>query len=114
MRRLAFGYEAYRGDWRAAYTLNLTRVDDGATLSGHAFALDRSLADGGQLGLRGAVGRDEVLLAGAVASSRIATLSVGGRHPLSALWAWTWEAGRLRQEGLYRRDFLQLGLRRAF
>lgn len=112
--RLALTAEHYRGDWRAAWTANVSRVSGAGTQVGHDLSLDRYYSGLSFVGLRAAFGREEALEAEGVVGSRVRSLALRGRHWFDERWAVGWEAGRLRQGDLYRRNWVQIGLYHAF
>lgn len=113
--RLALGIERYWGNWRGAYTLNVSDVDVAGTPVGHAVALDYYYDERSVVGLRGALGREEEgLPGGQVATTDVASVALRGRHWFHHDWALSWELGALSQGDLYDRYGVQLGLRYAF
>ncbi|MBA2777681.1 YaiO family outer membrane beta-barrel protein [Billgrantia kenyensis] len=113
--RLALGMERYWGNWRGAYTLNVSDVDVAGTPVGHAVALDYYYGERSLVGVRGALGREEEgLPGGEVVTTDVASVSVHGRHWFHDDWALSWELGALSQGDLYDRYGIQLGLRHAF
>ncbi|SDL69669.1 outer membrane protein, YaiO family [Franzmannia pantelleriensis] len=113
--RLALGAERYWGNWRAAYTLNVSDVQGAGNPVGHAVALDRYYQERSVIGVRASVGREEEgLPGGRVVTSDVTALAVRGRHWLDDDWAVSWELGSLSQGDLYDRHGIQLGVRHAF
>lgn len=113
--RLALGGERYWGNWRGAYTLNISDVDGAGTPIGHAVALDRYYNDTSFIGLRGNLGREEEALPnGNVFTSSVSGVGVRGRHWLDDDWAVSWDVGWLSQGNIYDRYGVQIGIRRAF
>jgi YaiO family outer membrane protein len=112
--RLALTAEHYHGDWRAAWTANVSRASGIGTQLGHDLSLDRYYAGLSFVGVRASFGREDALDAGGVVGSRVRSLALRGRHWFDERWAVGWEAGRLRQGDLYRRSWLQIGLHHAF
>ena len=113
--RLALGAERYWGNWRAAYTLNVSDVQGAGNPVGHAVALDHYYRERSLIGLRASTGREEEgLPGGQVVTSDVTAFAVRGRHWLDADWALSWELGTLSQGDLYDRHGIQLGVRRAF
>lgn len=113
--RLALGTERYWGNWRGAYTLNISDVDGAGTPIGHAVALDRYYNDTSFIGIRGNVGREEETLPnGNVFTTSVSGLGLRGRHWLDGDWAVAWDLGWLSQGDIYNRYGVQVGIRRAF
>jgi YaiO family outer membrane protein len=113
--RLALGMERYWGNWRGAYTLNVSDVDVAGTPVGHAVALDYYYGERSLVGVRGALGREEEgLPGGEVVTTDVASVALHGRHWLRDDWALSWELGGLSQGDLYNRYGVQLGVRYAF
>lgn len=112
--RLALTAERYWSSWRAGYTLNVTDVANAGTPIGHSLGLDYYYDGLSYLGLRGTTGRDEAIEEQQVLTSDVRSVSLLGRHWLTDQWALSWETGHLEQGSLYRRQWFQLGLRRAF
>lgn len=113
--RLALGVERYWGNWRGAYTLNISDVDSAGTPVGHAVALDRYYNDTSFIGIRGNVGREEETLPnGNVFTTSVSGLGLRGRHWLNGDWAVAWDLGWLSQGDIYNRSGVQVGIRRAF
>ena len=113
--RLALGVERYWGNWRGAYTLNVSDVQGAGNPVGHAVALDRYYQERSVIGVRASTGREEEgLPGGRVVTSDVTAFVVRGRHWLDADWALSWELGTLSQGDLYDRHGIQLGVRRAF
>ncbi|WP_445157334.1 YaiO family outer membrane beta-barrel protein [Halomonas sp. E14] len=113
--RLALGMERYWGNWRGAYTLNVSDVDVAGTPVGHAVALDYYYGERSSVGVRGALGREEEgLPGGEVATTDVASAALLGRHWFEENWALSWELGAIRQGDLYDRFGVQLGVRYAF
>ncbi len=113
--RLALGAERYWGNWRGAYTLNVSDVDGAGTPVGHAVALDHYYSDRSFIGLRGNLGREEEALPdGNVFTSSVSGIGLRGRHWLDEDWAVSWDVGWLSQGDIYNRYGAQLGIRRAF
>ncbi|GHA87555.1 YaiO family outer membrane beta-barrel protein [Cognatilysobacter bugurensis] len=114
VERLALGVERYVGAWRAGYTATATRLR-GVHAVGHDLRIARAYgADGGEIGVQFAAGREDALLGTQVVASDVRAWSIGGRHPLSSAWALRWNVGHVRQGALYARDGVALGLERRF
>ncbi|NDL69229.1 YaiO family outer membrane beta-barrel protein [Vreelandella alkaliphila] len=113
--RLALGGERYWGNWRGAYTLNISDVEGAGTPVGHALALDHYYNDLSFVGMRASIGREEEGLPdGKVFTSSVSSFGVRGRHWLDAHWAVAWDLDWLSQGDIYNRYGIQLGIRRAF
>ncbi|MBD3895129.1 YaiO family outer membrane beta-barrel protein [Halomonas sp. ML-15] len=113
--RLALGAERYWGNWRAAYTLNVSEVQGAGNPVGHAVALDHYYHERSVIGVRASAGQEEEgVPGGEVVTSDVTSFTVRGRHWLDTNWALSWELGTLSQGDLYDRHGIQLGVRRAF
>ena len=106
--------ERYAGQWRFAWTANLTRID-GEHAPGHELALDRYYNERNSIGLRLARGEESIALGdgGRIAAS-VRSAGLVGQHWLSPHWGLRWGAGYVDQDGLYDRAWLQLGLQHAW
>ena len=106
--------ERYAGQWRFAWTANLTRID-GEHAPGHELALDRYYNERDSIGLRLARGEESIALGdgGRIAAS-VRSAGLVGQHWLSPHWGLRWGAGYVDQDGLYDRAWLQLGLQHAW
>jgi YaiO family outer membrane protein len=112
VQRLALGVERYAGAWRAAYTLNLTRLAGDESV-GHDLRLARAYGERSEVGLQVGFGREAALIGPQVVASDVRATVLFGRHAVGA-WALLWNVGRVRQGVLYTREGLGLGLERRF
>lgn len=112
--RALLSLERYIGDWRLAWTGNLTRVD-GHHAPGHELALDHYYDEGDSVGVRLARGKESIPLpAGDRSFGEVRSAAVLGRHSIGPGWALQWGAGHADQSGLYDRAWVQLGLQHAW
>ncbi|MCO7247616.1 YaiO family outer membrane beta-barrel protein [Halomonas sp. Mc5H-6] len=113
--RLALGGERYWGNWRGAYTLNISDVEGAGSPIGHMLALDRYYNDTSFVGIRANTGREEEGLPdGRVFTASVSGFGLRGRHWLDADWALSWDLGWVSQGDIYNRYGAQIGIRRAF
>jgi len=112
------GLERYLGSQRFGYTLYAGGPDGAATETSHRLHWAWHYAAGDErnwLGVAAASGH-ETEHAGTTGfvTSAVSGLQISGVHWFARDWAVDWEAGRMRQGGLYTRTGWQLGLRHAF
>ena len=112
------GGERYWGDFRAAYTLYLSKLPDSGNASSHNLQLSYYYTGTGRdyLTLSVAHGRqvENVGAASSVLISDVTSTSLYGRHWLTPVWGLSYEATVEHQGSLYTRKGVRLGLRRAF
>lgn len=108
--------ERYWGNFRGAYTLYSGRPQGASSSASHRFQLSYYYADRSSVGLSYANGR-EVENVGpprGVISSDVQSWVVSGQHWFTPSWALTYDLVNHEQGSLYRRQGLQLGIRRSF
>lgn len=107
--------ERYWGNYRAAYTLYLGKPEGASTGASHRVQLSYYYTDRSHVGLSLTSGREvESIGPGQVLTSDIEAAGLAGRHWLNRDWAVSYELGRQRQDNLYTRQGLYVGLRRQF
>lgn len=108
--------ERYWGNYRAAYTLYLGRLQGAGVAPSHMGQLGYYYAEHSYLTLGFTKGRQvESLGAGlGVLTTEVTGTSLSGRHWLNPSWALNYEAIVEHQGQLYSRKGIRFGLRRAF
>lgn len=108
--------ERYWGNFRGAYTLYSGRPEGASSGSSHRLQLSYYYADRSTIGMSYTNGR-EVENVGpprGVVASDVQSWSLNGLHWFTPSWALTYDLIQHEQGTLYRRQGLQLGLRRSF
>lgn len=108
--------ERYWGNFRGAYTLYSGRPEGASSAASHRLQLSYYYADRSTVGMSYTNGR-EVENVGpprGVVATDVQGWSVSGQHWLTPSWALTYDLIQHEQGSLYRRQGLQLGLRRSF
>lgn len=108
--------ERYWGNYRAAYTLYLAKLQGAGTAPSHMAQLGYYYAEHNFLALGLAKGRQaENLGAGlGVLLTEVTSASLSGRHWLDSSWGISYEAIVEHQGNLYSRRGVRVGLRHAF
>lgn len=110
-----FRMEKYAGDFRAAYTFYPVHVDNAGSVSSHAFRLDWYYGDKSFAGVGYAAGREaESDGASGALVSDIEEYSIAWNHWMSRDWLVAVDAGTHRQSPYYTRNWVSIGIRRAF
>lgn len=108
--------ERYWGSFRGAYTLYSGRPEGASSAASHRLQLSYFYADRSTVGMSYTNGR-EVENVGpprGVVATDVQGWSVSGQHWFTPSWALTYDLTQHEQGTLYRRQGLQLGLRRSF
>ncbi len=108
--------ERYWGNFRGAYTLYSGRPEGASSASSHRLQLSYYYDDRSNVGMSYTNGR-EVENVGpprGVVATDVQSWSVSGQHWFTPSWAMTYDLIQHEQGTLYRRQGLQLGLRRSF
>ena len=108
--------ERYWGSFRGAYTLYSGRPEGASSAASHRLQLSYYYDDRNAVGMSYTNGR-EVENVGpprGVVATDVQSWSVGGQHWFAPSWALTYDLTQHEQGTLYRRQGLQLGLRRSF
>lgn len=108
--------ERYWSNFRGAYTLYSGRPEGASSAASHRFQLSYYYADRSTVGMSYTNGR-EVENVGpprGVIATDVQGWSVSGQHWFTPSWAMTYDLIQHEQGSLYRRQGLQLGLRRSF
>lgn len=103
--------ERYFGDFRLAYSLGLSRLNDASTLTGHAMAFNWYLTSNMSVGISANRGREaESIGGGRVLESDVWGVAVSGHRDLSDRIAVRWWLGVHEQGDFYRRRFLGMAV----
>lgn len=108
--------ERYWGNFRGAYTLYSGRPEGASSAASHRFQVNYYYADRSSVGLSYTNGR-EVENVGpprGVITTDVLNWTLNGQHWLTPSWALTYDVVYQEQGSLYRRQGLQLGVRRSF
>lgn len=101
----------YFGDFRAAYTFDLSRLRGEAGSATHSVTLNYYHSESTQWDVTVAHGQEaEAVAPGQVLRTDVAGYSVGARHAFSDRWSLSWWVGSHRQGELYRRRYVGLSL----
>lgn len=101
----------YVGDFRAAYTLNLARLNGDATSLAHVVTLNYYRSEALELDLTLSRGEEaEAVSPGAVLQTDIRAVTLGARHRLGGNWRLEWWLGTQRQGELYRRKYVGVSI----
>ncbi len=104
--------EHYFGDYRAAYTLNASRLHGAATSLSHVVSLGWYPRAGLSLGLVAATGEEaEVIAPGQILETDIDSFTLTGRHALTPRVTLDWWLGTHRQGDIYRRRYAGVAVR---
>ena len=108
--------ERYWGNFRGAYTLYSGRPEGASSAASHRLQFSYYYADRSTGGMSYTNGREieNVGPPRGVVSTEVESWSVSGQHWFTPSWALTYELIQHEQGSLYRRQGLQLGLRRSF
>jgi YaiO family outer membrane protein len=108
--------ERYWGNFRAAYTLYLAKLQNAGTAPSHQLQLSYYYAENSSLSLSGSRGRQAENLGPGLGLLLldVRNISLFGRHWLSQDWGLSYEAMSEHQGNLYSRKGIRLGLRYAF
>ena len=112
----SLGVERYAGPWRVEGRLTGTRLLGEGDALGAGLMVDRWYGDGdrSRAGVVLGFGDEIESTPGGVQRTSVLSLSLRGRHWFAPRWAFTWEAGIVRQGSLYTRTGFQVGLRHSF
>ncbi|MDX1500550.1 MAG: YaiO family outer membrane beta-barrel protein [Woeseiaceae bacterium] len=103
--------EKYFGDFRAAWSFALTRLEGAGSAPGHTLFLNWYPRPGLGLGVAWTAGREaEAVDAGTVLETDVAGLTLTGRHALTQRWTLDWWLGTHEQGDFYRRRYAGLAL----
>lgn len=113
---MALTGERYWGNFRAAYKLYLSKLQNAGIAPSHNGQLGYYYTERDNITLSLAKGRQVESLGSAlgVLSTEVTTVSLAGRHWLDAGWGLSYEAIREQQGNLYTRKGIRIGLRHAF
>jgi YaiO family outer membrane protein len=101
----------YFGKFRAAYTLDRSRLHGETASTAHSAALNYYYSEHTQLDLTIAAGQEaEAIAPGVVLETDVRAYSLGARHALSERWRLSWWVGSHRQGELYRRRYVGFDL----
>ncbi len=104
--------ERYFGDYRAAYTLNASRLHGATTSLSHVVSFGWYPREGLSLGLVAATGEEaEVIAPGQILETDVDSLTVTGRHALTPRVTLDWWLGTHAQGDIYRRRYAGLAVR---
>jgi len=104
--------EHYFGDYRAAYTLNASRLHGATTSLSHVASLGWYPRAGLSFGLVAATGEEaEVIAPGRILETDIDSFTLTGRHALTPRITLDWWLGTHRQGDIYRRRYAGLAVR---
>ena len=96
------GAERYVGSWRLAGGWTRGRLDGGATADGGTLQADYYVGDRGRVGVLVYAGRELENDPSGILSSRVTSLALTGRWPVSQDWALVGSIGQTRIESLTR------------
>ena len=103
--------EKYRGNFRFAYTLNGSRLQNASGFFGHAFTTNWYYSDDASIGVTISTGQEaESLGNGQVLETDVSGLSLSGRYRLSERFGLQWWLGTHEQGDFYRRRFLGMAV----
>ncbi|WP_405235279.1 YaiO family outer membrane beta-barrel protein [Lentisalinibacter orientalis] len=104
--------ERYFGDYRAAYTLNASRLHGATTSLSHVVSLGWYPRAGLSFGLVAATGEEaEVIAPGQILETDVDSLTLTGRHALTPRITLDWWLGTHAQGDIYRRRYAGLAVR---
>lgn len=103
--------ERYFGNYRAAYSVNLSHLHNSENSLAHTLVLNWYMTDKSSLGIVLAVGEEaEAVAPGLVIQTEVESVTLSGRHKLNDRLALNWWAGAHRQGDLYRRRYVGLAV----
>jgi len=104
--------ERYFGNYRAAYTLNASRLHGAATSLSHVVSLGWYPREGLALGIVAATGEEaEVIAPGQILETDVDSITLTGRHALTPRISLDWWLGTHAQGDIYRRRYAGLAVR---
>jgi YaiO family outer membrane protein len=104
--------ERYFGDYRAAYTLNASRLHGATTSLSHVLSLGWYPREGLALGVVAATGQEaEVIAPGQILETDVDSFTLTGRHALTPRITLDWWLGTHAQGDIYRRRYAGLAVR---
>ncbi len=104
--------ERYFGDYRAAYTVNASRLHGATTSLSHVVSLGWYPRDGLALGLVAATGEEaEVIAPGRILETDVDSVTLTGRHALTQRITLDWWLGTHAQGDIFRRRYAGLAVR---
>ena len=108
--------DRYMGDWRAAYSTFLTRLQGSGSAVSHAVSLTHFYHDRSFAGLTLGAGVEDSYDAGSGNIQRLTVRSAvfSGRHWFAPDWAISWDAGYHNIRDVYERWGATLGLRYSY
>jgi YaiO family outer membrane protein len=103
--------EKYFGKYRAAYSLNASRLHGEQTSLAHLLALNWYVTDLTSFGLVMAVGEEaEVIVPGQILQTDVRSATLSGRHKLNRRMTFNWWVGTHKQGTFYRRSYAGLAV----
>ncbi len=105
------GAERYVGDYRLAYSLDVSRLHGSATSLTHVLSLAWYPRDGHALGLGFATGEEaESVGPSRVIETDVESVTLSGRHAIGGRYVLNWWLGTQDQGDIYRRHYAGLAL----
>ncbi len=109
------GVEKYWKSYRAAYALNVTHLQNSGTSAGNRFSFNKYYGeDNNSVGVNAGFGREIENLGTRILQSNTASASVSWRQWLNPHWGITADASIHKQDKLYYRRGVYVGLRFRF
>lgn len=103
--------EKYFGNYRAAYSLNASRLHGEQTSYAHLLALNWYMTDRTSFGIVAAAGEEaEVIVPGQILQTDVASVTLSGRHQLNRRTTLRWWAGTHEQGDFYRRRYVGMAV----
>ena len=110
-----FSAEKYWSNYRAAYALNVTRLQNSGTSAGNAFSFNKYYGEANSsLGVNFGFGRELENTGTRILQSNTQSLSLSVRHWLNSRWGITADASINKQDKLYYRRGINVGMRYRF
>lgn len=110
------GVEKYIGNYRAAYTLNVSNLASGGTSASHRGQLSRYYGEhSSSIGISGSFGKEiESLGTDRVLQTSVAGGGISGRHWFNGRWGVNYDVSATRQGRYYVRRGVNIGIRFRF
>ncbi|MGI9270130.1 MAG: YaiO family outer membrane beta-barrel protein [Woeseiaceae bacterium] len=103
--------EKYVGNYRIAYTVGASSLDDAPTLLNHGITLNKYFDSGSRLGITLSSGNEaEVIGPGQVLETSVRGVSLSGNQQLTDRFGLQWWVGMHDQGDYYRRDYFGLAV----